>query len=164
MLTQERLKEVLSYDSTTGLFIWAVSRGKLKNGATAGYNRPDGYNHIKLDYKYYYTHRLAWLYVYGEFPENEIDHINQNRSDNRISNLREANRQENKHNQSKPNKNNASGYLGVYWNKIEKKWSAQIAINGKDKRLGVFNTAEEASEAYLKAKRKLHTFWVEKTL
>ena len=161
-LTQERLQELLSYDPGTGIFTNLKSRGnRIKIGSVAGSKNPNGYVHIQIDYKKYQAHRLIWLYVYGEFPEKSLDHINEVKDDNRLVNLRLATHQENHQNQSSPQTNNTSGYLGVCWHKQHGKWLARIMANGKHKHLGLFNTAEEASEAYLTAKRKLHQFWVE---
>jgi len=161
-ITQKRLQELLSYDPETGLFINLTQRSsRAKKGSTTGCKRQDGYIHIKLDYKLYFAHRLAWLYVHGNFPEKDIDHINEIKGDNRLVNLRLATNQENMHNISSPQINNTSGFLGVSWDKNAQKWRARIIINKKYKHLGYFNTAEEAYEAYLKAKRELHPFWVE---
>ena len=161
-LTQEQLQELLHYDHDTGIFTNLKSRGAVKIGSVAaGYKNPNGYIYIAIDYKRYLAHRLAWLYVHGNFPVNQIDHINEVKDDNRIVNLRLATDLENKHNQSSPRTNNTSGYLGVGWYKPYGKWQALIQVNGRRKHLGCFDTAEEASEAYLTAKRKLHQFWVE---
>ena len=163
MLTQERLKELLHYDLDTGLFTWINSTNRsIKIKSVAGGKTSKGYTQIRADKKLYLAHRLAWLYVYGDFPENFLDHVNEKPSDNRISNLRLATHQENGHNKSTPHKNNTSGFLGVIWQKPNKKWLAQIRINGKRKHLGLFNTSEDASEAYKTAKRELHPFWREK--
>jgi hypothetical protein len=163
MFTQERLKELLHYDPDTGLFTWIKSTNtSIKINSVAGGKTSRGYTQIRADKKLYLARRLAWLYVYGNFPESFLDHVNEKPSDNRISNLRLATHQENGHNKSTPNKNNTSGFLGVIWQKPNKKWLAQIRINGKRKHLGLFNTPEEASEAYKAAKRNLHPFWREK--
>lgn len=163
MLTQQRLKELLSYDQGTGIFIWSTKKSKrIKIGDIAGCKNPDGYIYIRVDGKGYFAHRLAWLYVYEKMPEKEIDHINEIRDDNRMCNLRLANHQENGQNQSNPRTHNTSGFLGVSWHKCGKKWRAYITLNGKIKHLGYFNTAEEAHAAYLCAKREYHLFWVEK--
>jgi len=163
MLTQERLKELLSYDPETGLFIWIKSTNRsIKIGSVAGGKKPDSYICIRIDKKNYLSHRLAWLYVYGKLPEKFIDHINEIKNDNRICNLRLANNQQNKQNMSKPNKNNKIGLKGVYWHETGKKWVSIIVINGKNKHLGLFIAQQEAHEAYLKAKREFHPFWVEK--
>jgi hypothetical protein len=98
-LTQERLKELLHYDPETGIFTNLTQRGgHAKKGAVAGTKNSIGYVCIRIDYDQYRAHRLAWLYVYGEFPEKFIDHMNEIRDDNRIINLRLATHQENLHN------------------------------------------------------------------
>jgi len=162
MLTQERLKELLHYDPDTGIFINLTQRkGSSKKGTAAGSKHSSGYIHITIDSKKYRAHRLAWLYVHGNFPEKSLDHVNEIKDDNRLVNLRLATKQENGHNMSRPHIDNPSGYLGVSWHKQRKKWIARINSNGTRKHLGLFNTAEHASEAYLRAKREHHTFWVE---
>ena len=158
-LTQQRLKELLSYDPETGLFINLTQRSNVKAGAVAGNKRKDGYIRITVDKKSYFAHRLALFYMYGYFSVLQIDHINQIKSDNRIINLRLVTAQQNQQNVSKPHVDNKSGYLGVSWNKNKKKWIAQITANKEFKYLGCFNSPEEASEEYLKAKQKLHPFW-----
>lgn len=162
-ITQKRLQELLSYDPKTGLFINLTQRsGNAKKGNVAGCVHPKGYIAIVLDGKKYLAHRLAWLYVYGNFPEKDLDHVDETPSNNRISNLRLATNQENQHNRSNPSINNKSGFRGVSWGKKLQKWRARIKLNETYKHLGYFNTAEEAYEAYLTAKRLYHPFWVEK--
>ena len=161
MLNQQRLQEFLSYDPETGVFTWIMQCGNVKKGGVAGGKKSDGYIHIRLDGIDYKAHRLAWLYIYSEFPEKYLDHINEVKDDNRIINLRLATEQENQHNQSYPRTDNTSGFRGVSWKKHHQKWHAQIAINGKNKHLGFFNSAEEAHEVYLKTKKKMHLFWKE---
>ena len=160
MLTQERLKELLHYDPDTGIFTNLTQRAKrVKKGAVAGWN-DNGYVRIEILGKTYRAHRLGWLYMYGAFPKKGIDHINGNKFDNRIVNLREASDLQNGQNQHNPTKRNTSGYLGVSWSKRENKFVAQIRVNGKGRQIGFFNTAEEAHEAYLKAKKQDHPFWM----
>jgi hypothetical protein len=142
-LTQKRLKELLSYDQNTGLFYWKVSRRGVKQGTVAGTKTKRGYIQIRIDGKSYLAHRLTWLFFYGEWPKQHIDHINHNTSDNRIDNLREASQQENTKNRSK-NKNNTSGISGVHWDKKSNKWQARIGVNGKRIHLGFFDNKEEA--------------------
>jgi HNH endonuclease/AP2 domain len=162
MLTQERLKELLSYDPETGEFIWFVSRqgGAGKAGMIAGLVGVNncGYKLICIDYVMYLSHRLVWLYVHGRWPYHQIDHINGKRDDNRLINLREATQTQNNQNIRKPQSNNTSGYLGAYWDKRKGKWGATIQLNKKSTFLGYFNTVEEASRAYLTAKLKYHEF------
>ena len=94
--------------------------------------------------------------MYGEMPKQNIDHINGIRDDNRIENLRDVSQKINLQNKRNPNANSTSKFLGVCWHKSRNKWQSQIAVNGKDKYLGLFETAELAHEAYLIAKRELH--------
>lgn len=150
MITQARLKEVLHYDPNSGVFTNRAARGaNAAKGYTAG--APcGGYLVIQIDYRNYKAHRLAWLYVYGYCPENDIDHINRIPSDNRIDNLREASRSCNVRN-SKTRKDNTSGIRGVSWNKAERKWVAYIQISGKRKPLGTYDTKLQAAQARLAA-------------
>ena len=158
MITQKRLKELLDYDPETGVFTWRVGRtGTAKNGSVAGSFDSDGYSQIKVDNRLYKSHRLAWLYVHGEFPLHQIDHINRVRTDNRIENLRPATNLENHQNQSK-RRDNTSGVVGVYWHKRDRKWQASIRLNGRHIHIGCFDTIEKAAAARTRAKAKLHTF------
>lgn len=158
MLTQEYLKSILYYNPETGKFVRLVSTSnKVKIGDIAGSIQNTGYVAISVKNKRYLAHRLAWLYVHGSFPSKQIDHINGNRSDNRLINIRECSQCENNQNMVS-NKNSTSKYIGVSWNKERLKWRATIYINGKQKHLGRFNTEKEAFDAYVKAKAKLHIF------
>ena len=155
-MNQNDLKELFSYNPETGEFIRLKSVAKrAKVGDKAGSINRDGYIYITINYKKFLIHRLAWLYVYGEFPENEIDHINGNPSDNRIGNLRSATRCENMNNVGK-HTNNTSGYKGVSWSKEVKKWEAKIAVNKKRINLGYFDKLESAYNAYCQAAKNLH--------
>jgi HNH endonuclease len=145
MLTQERLRELLAYDPETGLFTWRSRRKGVQVGEIAGSVERNGYTGIKIDQKHCLAHRLAWLYVYGGMPAGDIDHINRNRADNRIENLRAANRSQNCAN-ARLWKNNTSGLRGV--RKFHKKWRATVGYGGRLYHLGTFATAEEASRAY----------------
>ena len=156
-----RLKESLHYDPDTGIFTNLKSRGAAKKGSVAGCKDSKGHSQIMLDNKRYQAHRLAWLYVHGNFPEKDIDHINEIKTDNRICNLRLDSNRENEQNVSSVRLNNTSGLTGVTWHKKHKEWRAQIKIKGKKKYLGQYNTPEEAHAAYLCAKTELHPFWVE---
>ncbi len=155
MLTQARLKELLHYDPETGVFTWrARNNGKMKAGATAG-TLQRGYRWIKINYRDYAAHRLAWLYSTGAWPKHYIDHINRVRDDNRLANLREATKAQNGHNVSL-SKNNRTGYTGVRF--IDGKYRAGIKAYGISYYLGRHDTAEQAHHAYLEAKRRLHSF------
>lgn len=146
-LTQERLRDLLSYDPDTGVFIRKSARKLGLVGKPAGSRHCCGYRAIVVGAKTYLAHRLAWMYVYGKWPDNEIDHINRDRSDNRICNLRSATRHENSYNVPKLIKNK-SGYKGVSKHPLCGKFVAQTTINNKKQYIGLFETAEEASEAY----------------
>jgi len=160
MLTQERLKALFDYDETTGLFTWKKQNGSGKGveGKKAGYKGSDGYIRLRIDFKYCNAHRLAWLYVHGVTPNGFIDHINGIRSDNRMVNLRDVSHSMNLQNRRVSQKNNkSSGLLGVSFENSLNKFRARISINGKQKHLGLFDTKEEAHQAYLIAKREFHS-------
>lgn len=161
MLTADRLREVLDYDPATGVFTWrekSAPDSRIRPGTVAGYVQ-HGYRLINVDNRQYRAHRMAWLYVHGEWPTDDIDHINGVRDDNRIANLREATRSENLQNQRRARRDNRSGFLGVSAN--GKRWKAEIIEGVRRQHLGTFDTPGEAHEAYLAAKRRLHPFFVE---
>lgn len=160
LLTAERLRELLSYDCDTGEFRWRKSTtNSVRVGAAAGRSGPKGYRLIKIDCRTWLAHRLAWLYVHGRWPASQIDHINGDKADNRLANLREATAAENQHNKFRAQANNrTSGLLGVCWHKRDRRWVAQIKVGGKVRHIGLFATPEAAHDAYLKAKAELHPF------
>lgn len=146
-LTQIRLKEILHYDPTTGLF---ARISKLHKGCIPGLVgnlNPDGYLRIYVDGKIYLAQRLVWLYIYGVFPPSDTDHINQVKSDNRVCNLRLATRAENKRN-TKKRRDNKSGHKGVSWSTSNKKWRASCTYHGKSICIGYFVNIEDAARAY----------------
>ena len=153
----ETIKQWLKYDPTSGMFFWVKKpqRG-IRAGARAGMRKQDsGYRRVKIEGKWYYEHRLAWLYMTGVIPSLEIDHINGVPDDNRWENLRQATSTINKQNQRRAHINNKStGILGVYPNK--KGFLARITVAKRPKHLGTFKTKKEASAAYIKAKRIHH--------
>jgi hypothetical protein len=151
MLTQAEIKELLRYDPTRGVFTWLVAAGKrVKAGSVAGTLLSDGYCRIQIKGKRYKAHRLAWLYVHGQWPSNQIDHRNRIRDDNRIGNLREATTMQNAMNRS----TNTSGVPGVSWYRGMCKWQAQIWVGQKPKHLGYFANIEDAAEARRMAELK----------
>lgn len=155
-ITQERLKELLSYDPETGVLKW-LTRPKSSRRAcgTAGSVRPDGYIHVMLDKKLYLAHRLAFLYMDGEFPAVVADHVNGVKSDNRWSNLRSVTVRQNRMNAT-VNKSSKSGVKGVYWDKGDKKWIARLYVNGKKIVVGYFPDLIGAELAVRKARIELH--------
>lgn len=149
MLTKERLKELFFYDPNTGLFRRIKNVKGHSTGSLSNCQNAKGYVQIMIDYKNYTAHRLAWLYVYGKWPEDQIDHINRIKNDNRIANLKEANNSENQLN-IPIRKHNTSGFTGVVKNSKENKWVAQIIRNNKRYYLGRYNFAHEAARAVAK--------------
>lgn len=154
-IAHERLLELLSYDAETGEFSCAKARGPLKVGDQVGTVSKAGYVQIQIDGAIFYAHRLAWLYVYGSWPANTIDHINGQRSDNRIANLRDVTGGVNAQNQRRPRADNRSGYLGVSLHS-DGKWQARIKVGNTYKSLGLHATKEKARDAYINAKREFH--------
>lgn len=154
-LTQERLKELLAYNPRTGIFRWrARHRAAIPKNRVAGcVSIPSGYRVISVDGVSYREHRLAWLYVYGKWPNGPMDHINQNQVDNRISNLREATPQENQRNK-RLLPNNTSGHVGVSRSDTGKRWIARIGVDDKIIRLGTFDRKEDAVRARKEAERR----------
>lgn len=160
-LTAERLRDLVHYDPKTGAFTRKVRTAQrhkvgdradflVKSGGAAGYHR------VSIDSERYQAHRVAWLYVYGVWPKEMIDHRNGVKSDNRIANLRFADSQLNLENIRKPQKNNACGFLGVHFHDQSGRWRAQIISDRKKHHLGLFDTPELAHLAYVQAKRGLH--------
>jgi len=159
-LTQEYLKSIINYNPETGVFLWKI-RPDVENawngryaGTSAGAYK-DGYKVIRIHRQMFRAHRLAWLYVYGYLPKGDLDHIDGNRANNKISNLREATRSQNSANSRKSIKN-TSGFKGVYYRKDTNKWSAYIGKNGKRTILGCFDCPAAAHFAYVVAANKLH--------
>jgi hypothetical protein len=150
-VTVNRLKELLDYDMDTGIFTWKVSRKRLAAiGSIAGATNGSGYRQISIDGTVYLSHRLAWLYCFEEWPK-LVDHINRDRTDNRISNLREVTQSLNIHNsKDRPSK---SGFRNA--RKVGDRFQSEIKVNGKSIHLGMYDTAEEASNAAKEYREKL---------
>lgn len=157
ILDAARLREILDYDPITGVFHWRLMLAhRRKPGDRAG-NKSHGYIEIGIRNKSYRAHHLAWLYTYGEWPKEFIDHIDGNRSNNAISNLRLATNQKNAQNRHSVSSSKiTSQYLGVTWNEANQCWMAQIKHDGKNVYLGQYGTDFDAHLAYLHAKRDLH--------
>lgn len=156
-LTPDQIRQLLAYDPDTGVFVWRPRARWVNNraGKQAGILNKQGYVCVTVRSKSYLAHRLAWAYTYGEWPTHNLDHINRNRADNRITNLREASAGENAQNTPRY-RSNKSGCKGVYehsWGK----WEAYITINRKRVYLGVFESLAEAKNARQKAQTALFT-------
>lgn len=151
----ERFAAILAYDPETGILTWREkpSRG-VKKGAVAGEEKKEGYRRIKLGGEYEYAHRIAWFIMTGKAPNQEIDHLNTIRSDNRWVNLREATSTTNKQNRRKARSDSKTGVLGATPNK--KGFMAKIRVDGKSIYLGTYSTTKRAHAIYVAAKRKLH--------
>lgn len=144
----------VAYDQQTGLFSWKKKRQGIVDGKFGNLEKT-GYVRAKLLNKKHLAHRLAWFIVHKQWPEGQIDHINGNRSDNRIVNLRVVDQSGNSQNRRVKQRNNQSGYFGVHASGT--RWRAQIRIDKKLKHLGLFDTPELASMAYIEDKRSIHS-------
>jgi hypothetical protein len=159
-LTQARLKQLLRYDHLTGEFVWRVRRSNVSSGTVAGgsYRHPRGYVLIGIHGTKYLAHRLAWLYVHGRWPSDELDHIDGDTSNNRLSNLRECNRTLNSQNTVR-DVGRTSKHPGVHWDAAKGRWSARIRVgDGRRIFLGRFDDEREAADAYLRARAEHHPY------
>lgn len=158
MLTQSRLKTLLQFDPETGNFYWIKANAPQGwahiSGRPAGSNF-DGYRRIKIDQKNYLVHRLVWLWTYGEFPKQRIDHKDLDGMNNKPSNLRLATGSQNVINVGLKS-NNTTGIKGVYWNKTSNKWQAALNVNGKQIHLGYFTDKDKAEEVVRKKREEVH--------
>jgi hypothetical protein len=147
-LTQERLKQVLNYEPESGNFTWKSARSSVLIGEIAGHtSKQTGYRLVGVDGSLFLAHRLAWLYVHGEFPSASIDHVDRNRLNNSIGNLRTATQSQNAFN-SPARSTSKSGFKGVSWCHVTSKWRATATINGKQKSLGRHKELRNAVSAY----------------
>lgn len=159
----EELNSLLEYDPETGFFVWQSRNGTTAPAASwdarlagkkAGWVNAQGYVYINIHNRSHRAHRVAWAMYHGSWPDGQIDHINGNRSDNRIANLRIVNNAENSKNQCK-RVNNTSGTTGVTWSKQRGKWQAQIVRHGKIKNLGHYANKDDAIAARKKAEQEM---------
>ncbi|EMQ4858705.1 HNH endonuclease [Morganella morganii] len=156
MLTFSEVDKFLSYNPLTGDLRWKIqASSRAKVGDIAGCVRSDGYLQIQLHGKRYKNHHVAWLLSYGRWPEKTIDHVNRNRSDNRISNLRLATVTENNWNQG-ISARNTSGVKGVHYDHVRRRWVAQIQANGKNRQIGRYIHLHQAEAAIKKARSVIH--------
>ena len=159
-ITADELRSILHYDPLTGVFTRIKPTRKCRVGTVPGSFNSKGYFRIMVNGKKYQAHRLAWLYVYGTWPKNQIDHINRNRSDNRIANLRDVTNQQNMCNAGDFS-TNTSGRKGVYWDKRDSRWRACITDKGRYLSLGYFDTQAKAVAARVAAEK---LYWAELAL
>ena len=155
----ERLRSLFDYDPHTGVFTRRVAVGRHgchRALRKAGTKQNYGYIVIAVDHRRYVAHRLAWLYVYGVWPNNDVDHINGDKGDNRIVNLRLATRSQNMQNVVK-HKHNKSGAKGVSWMNTRSKWRAYIFVNYKQIHLGLFSSFTSAVKARELAEQTYHS-------
>jgi hypothetical protein len=152
MVTALVVRALLRYDPETGIFTWRVRRGHIPQGATAGTKDKRGMVLIRIFRRHFKAHRLAWLYMMGEWPQCELDHRDRDPGNNRWTNLREATRIENMANLVVRERRHRLP-PGVYWSL--NKFQAQIRHDGVKRYLGTFDTPELAHEAYLAEKRAL---------
>lgn len=154
-ISAEQVRDLFSYDAATGMVTRLVQRGnRAPAGADVGSADLYGYRTVRINRRSYKLHRIIWLHAYGVWPTGDVDHINGERSDNRLSNLRDVPRRTNLQNQSKAPNNKSTGVLGVY--RDGGRFYARISIDNKSCHLGTFDTVAEASAAYVSAKRALH--------
>lgn len=157
--TADELRAALSYDPSTGEFRWRARQDREQDwntrwaGEVAGAILPVGYRYIKIGGKLQLAHRLAWLWMTGEWPEAQIDHINRDRTDNRWENLREATNQQNQLNTGLRS-TNKSGVTGVSWSKKARRWYAAITVDGRMKNLGFYEEIADAIAARVAAEQK----------
>jgi hypothetical protein len=156
-ITPAQAAELFSYDPDTGALRWRVRAARcVQVGDLAGARKQDGYIQVTYQKRCYQAHRIAWAITHGEWP-NVVDHINGDRADNRLANLREVTVHENMQNQRRAHRSNKSaGILGVHFYSRTGRWRATNWANGRNRFLGYYATADEASAVYLKAKRELH--------
>ena len=154
-ITAERLRQILAYDPATGVFTWRMRTAiRATVGSVAGSINSDGYILISIDDRKHRAHRLAWMWMYGEWPKHQVDHINGIRTDNRIVNLRNVSSIVNSQNERSARRNNKTGLLGV--RPSGNRFQSAIRIDGNKTHLGCFETPELAHAAYVAAKRKFH--------
>lgn len=156
MITVSRIRELLDYDAASGVLLWKKARSGLATaGSRAGSKNMKGYRMVSIDGTRYQEHRIVWAIVHGRILDRTvcIDHVNGQKDDNRIENLRLAESWQNSANMTITNRN-TSGFKGVTFHKSTGKWQAVIMVRGVQKYLGLFKSAEDAFEAYSRESRK----------
>lgn len=154
----DRLREVLAYEPDSGTFTWRLSLSpRCRVGGVAGSKQSDGYVVVRLDRVLYKAHRLAYAYAHGNMPEElQIDHVNGDKADNRLVNLRAVTQSQNQQNQRQKRADNTTGVRGV--SRYGSKYRAEIVVNGERKIFGVCETLNDAAILRMQAERRLHPF------
>jgi hypothetical protein len=153
MLTQAKVRELFDYDPFTGILRNKITRNaRAMTGKEAGSINHYGYRETRIDSKLYRVHRVIWLWAFGKFPD-KVDHIEGNRTDNRLHMLRDASALESTKNRCIPC-TNSSGHIGVYWASTHNKWIANIGVNNKTIYLGIFKNKSDAVQARKEANIK----------
>lgn len=153
-LTAEQLRDALIYDPATGNFVSRKDSSNRPAGTPCGSRCKGGYLIISVQGGRWFAHRLAWLYMTGKWPNDQIDHINGLRADNRFENLRDVDRFGNTQNLHKAKNRSKTGLLGV--SPHQGRWRAMIHTRGKTTHIGMFSDQAAAHAAYIEAKRRLH--------
>ena len=160
MLTAERLREVLEYNPQTGSLVWRIDPPRKHGfiGKRAGSRGKNGYVSVCIEQKSFLAHRLAWLYVHGCWPQGQIDHVNGDRSDNRLANLRDVPQRINLQNRRSVRASKKTSHLlGVFpVDSLKNPWGSAVRVDRKKVHIGVFPTEEAAHLAYVEVKRRLH--------
>lgn len=155
-MNEELIKQLLRYDPKTGNLYWRSDRGKHRAGSVAGrVHKSSGYIRVEIAGKGMSAHRVAWFLHYGVWPTDQIDHINKDKTDNCIQNLREATNGQNRANTRSSSKHGLKGVTFKPWLK-ERPWEARITSNKRVMSLGCYPTKEEAHQAYCNAAKRLH--------
>jgi len=153
-LTPETLRELLAYEPETGVFRWLQKTSRATVGDVAGAVRGRGYLAVCIRGTQHYSHRLAFYWMTGQWPEGVVDHKDGNRKNNAWSNLRDVSKSINGQNQRRATSISTTGLLGAH--RCRGKFKAEIVVNRIPIHIGVFDSASLAHEAYLKVKRELH--------
>ena len=157
LATHERVKACFYYDPMSGALTWRIRQGKAIPGQRAGRVMPNGRRELRLDGQHYYTYRLAWFYMTGKWPVDQIDHRDTNPGNDSWRNLREADHSLNQQNQVKARTTNKStGVLGVSWSEKDQRFVPKITVKGRMIRLGSFKELNDAALVYLTAKQIHH--------
>ena len=156
-LSQTELKKIFLYEPDTGFLRWKEGKSNMVKNSKSGCKNASGYLIVTINSKSHRVQRVIWIYMFNHIPSGfYIDHINGNKTDNRLCNLRLATNSQNQQNRPAP-QNNTSGYRGVTWHKQASKWMARICLDNKRVSLGLFETAEEAYKAYRLKASEIYT-------